>query len=49
MRSPESQGRPRIRWDEPADVAELAAFLVSENASWITGTTVFVDGGIRIS
>jgi len=44
----------RSRWEEqipmkrlgtPAEFAALAAFLVSERASYITGTSVAVDGG----
>ena len=30
---------------EPEDVANLAAFLLSDEARWITGTTINVDGG----
>jgi NAD(P)-dependent dehydrogenase (short-subunit alcohol dehydrogenase family) len=33
------------RIGEPPDVAGAAAFLVSDPASWITGTTMVVDGG----
>jgi NAD(P)-dependent dehydrogenase (short-subunit alcohol dehydrogenase family) len=29
----------------PGDVASSAAFLISDLAKWITGTTLFVDGG----
>ena len=28
------------------DVAKLVAFLVSDNASWISGETVRIDGGL---
>lgn len=33
------------RWGRPEEVAYPALFLVSEAASYITGTTLFVDGG----
>ena len=34
------------RLGRPEDVAKLALFLASDDAAWITGTTVTVDGGI---
>lgn len=34
------------RLGTPEDVASLALFLVSEEASWITGTAMTIDGGI---
>ncbi|MCL6267616.1 SDR family NAD(P)-dependent oxidoreductase [Flagellimonas myxillae] len=34
------------RLGSPEDVAKLALFLVSEDASWITGTAMTIDGGI---
>lgn len=37
---------PLGRIGEPEDVAALAAFLVGPQASWITGQTVTVDGGL---
>ncbi|MGH3933516.1 MAG: SDR family oxidoreductase [Pseudonocardiaceae bacterium] len=37
---------PMRRLGTPADVAELVAFLVSDAASWITGETIRVDGGL---
>lgn len=37
---------PMRRLGEPADVGRLAAFLLSDDASWITGETVVVDGGV---
>ena len=36
---------PLRRLGEPADVASLVGFLVSDEASWITGETVRIDGG----
>jgi NAD(P)-dependent dehydrogenase (short-subunit alcohol dehydrogenase family) len=33
------------RWGEPEDVANVAAFLASDDAAFITGETVTVDGG----
>jgi NAD(P)-dependent dehydrogenase (short-subunit alcohol dehydrogenase family) len=37
---------PARRLGEPEDVADLALFLVSEHASYITGVTYPVDGGV---
>jgi NAD(P)-dependent dehydrogenase (short-subunit alcohol dehydrogenase family) len=34
------------RIGEPAEVASVIAFLVSDDASYVTGTTLFVDGGL---
>jgi NAD(P)-dependent dehydrogenase (short-subunit alcohol dehydrogenase family) len=34
------------RLGSPADVASLALFLSSEEASWITGSAFTIDGGI---
>jgi NAD(P)-dependent dehydrogenase (short-subunit alcohol dehydrogenase family) len=33
------------RIGEPGDVAAAVAFLVSDQASWITGETLVIDGG----
>jgi glucose 1-dehydrogenase len=37
---------PAARLGEAADVAAAVAFLASDDASYITGTTLFVDGGL---
>jgi glucose 1-dehydrogenase len=37
---------PLRRLGEPADVAGVVAFLASKDADYITGTTIFVDGGL---
>ena len=36
---------PLGRFGEPAEVASIAAFLASDEASYITGQTIFPDGG----
>lgn len=37
---------PLGRFGRPDDIAELAAFLASDAASWITGAAIPVDGGL---
>ena len=37
---------PLKRIGTPADIANMAAFLLSEKASWITGQILHVDGGM---
>lgn len=36
---------PSGRYGTPEEVANVATFLVSEQASWVTGQTIVVDGG----
>ncbi|MGE3619879.1 MAG: SDR family oxidoreductase [Acidimicrobiia bacterium] len=43
-----SRATPLGRLGEPADVAGCAVFLSSDQASWITGQTISVDGGILL-
>jgi 3-oxoacyl-[acyl-carrier protein] reductase len=52
--SPEEQAAlkeriPLQRWGQPEDVAKVAVFLASDAASWMTGVTLLVDGGDRLS
>lgn len=53
LSSPEAQKfvlerTPMGRIGQPEDVANGVAFLASDEASWVTGTTLFVDGGWTI-
>ncbi|HEX6800336.1 MAG TPA: glucose 1-dehydrogenase [Ktedonobacterales bacterium] len=40
---------PLGRIGTPADIAEAVCWLASEEASYITGTTLFVDGGLMVN
>src|SRR3954470_22560824 len=40
---------PAGRLGEPADMGAAAAFLCSQQAGYITGTTLLVDGGLTVS
>jgi NAD(P)-dependent dehydrogenase (short-subunit alcohol dehydrogenase family) len=46
MRDERSQGIPMKRMGGPWDVAQAALFLVSDEASYITGQILAVDGGL---
>ena len=39
---------PQNRMGEPGDVASCVAFLASDEASYVTGATLFVDGGLSL-
>jgi 3-oxoacyl-[acyl-carrier protein] reductase len=43
-----SAGYPLKRLGVPEDVAGTVAFLLSEDASWLTGQTVVLDGGVTL-
>lgn len=43
-----SEGIPLKRFGKPEEIAHFAAFLVSEENSFMTGQTVVVDGGLSI-
>jgi len=40
---------PLRRLGRPEDVASLAWFLLSDEASWITGQTITIDGGLTLN
>ena len=40
---------PLRRLGEPADIGHLVAFLASPRASWITGQTIVIDGGLTLT
>jgi 3-oxoacyl-[acyl-carrier protein] reductase len=37
---------PLRRWSQPADVADVVAFLASDAARYVTGETLCADGGM---
>lgn len=37
---------PMRRWGRPEEIAEVIAFLASDQSSFITGTTIVADGGL---
>ena len=39
---------PAGRIGEPADIAGAAVFLASDEATWITGQTLHVNGGMAM-
>ncbi len=41
-----SNSAPLGRMGEPAEIASVAAFLASEDSSFMTGSEIFVDGGL---
>jgi NAD(P)-dependent dehydrogenase (short-subunit alcohol dehydrogenase family) len=43
-----AEGYPLRRLGVPTDTAKAGAFLLSDDASWITGETLVVDGGVTL-
>ena len=39
---------PMHRIGEPHEIAKVALFLASDSASYITGSTIYVDGGLTL-
>lgn len=40
---------PLKRLGEPEDIASVVAFLLSQDAAWVTGQTLVVDGGLTLT
>ena len=41
-----AEATPLKRLAEPQDIADIIAFLASDEARWITGRTILADGGL---
>jgi glucose 1-dehydrogenase len=48
IKAAEREIAPLGRVGEPRDVADLALFLASDEADYITGGLIFVDGGLAL-
>lgn len=44
-----SAAYPMKRLGNPADISGVVAFLLSEDASWLTGQIVVIDGGVTLT
>lgn len=49
VRRKKSQAIPLLRPGEPEEIADLAVFLASDSANYVTGSTYFMDGGLMIN
>jgi len=49
LREEVRQRMPMGRWGEPADAARLVAWLVSDEARWVTGQVVNSEGGFGLT
>jgi NAD(P)-dependent dehydrogenase (short-subunit alcohol dehydrogenase family) len=43
-----AERHPLKKIGKPEDLAEMAAFLLSEKSAWMTGQILHVDGGISV-
>jgi NAD(P)-dependent dehydrogenase (short-subunit alcohol dehydrogenase family) len=48
IKAGEHEVAPLGRVGEPRDVADLALFLASDEADYVTGGIIFVDGGLAL-
>jgi enoyl-[acyl-carrier-protein] reductase (NADH) len=48
-RSPRSIPRPVARCDPELDIGGVAVFLASDDSRYVTGNTLFADGGSHIN
>ena len=48
FRAAAADGNPAKRVGTPADIAAVAAFFCSDEASYVTGQTLYVDGGAKL-
>jgi glucose 1-dehydrogenase len=48
-RKEEEMRIPMHRIGRPQEIAKVGLFLASDDASYMTGTTVYVDGGLTLS
>jgi len=48
LRQVNAEANPVRRVGYPEDIAAAAAFLCSDEASYITGQTLYVDGGAKV-
>ena len=44
----QAPGSALERYGQPHEIVALAAFLASDEASYIIGTTIYIDGGFSI-
>jgi 3-oxoacyl-[acyl-carrier protein] reductase len=49
FRAAAAAANPVRRVGHPEDIAAVAAFLCSDEASYLTGQTVYVDGGATLT